>query len=441
MHHTTRTALFLILSFLSVSSAQYIETTIVVGKAPQALAYDSVNCKLYVASEGSNAVFVIDTRTNQVRKRIAVGPNPCALCWNYKAGKIYCANNDLNNPGTVSVISTASDSVIATITVARNPSGLVYNAQRNKVYCSNRGSFSVTSIDAQNDRVLSTISVSQNPNEILYHPTSDRVYTTGGAYGQPGKIHVIDCATDRLVATVSSGVNAWAMSANTLNNRLYVANAGSDNLTVLNCANNQVLATIPVGSEPHCVLWTVHNKVFCGAYWDELLRFMPGESLRFKGMVTLSGKPERMLYNPVTQRLYVSCPLETRVIVLDARNGMEQVITSLTTGGGPKAMVFCPVSERIYVANSWDSTLTVIRDRSGIQENPSGYSSFCRLTPNPARNSVFLTAPAALPLYDRSGVFVRLLSPGPNSLSGLKPGVYFLPVSSHLPALKLIISR
>lgn len=445
MHHITRLLLVLLLVWVAHTRGQYVETTIVVGRGPVAMTYDSVGRKLYVANEGSNTVSVIDTRTNLVRATIPVGAHPSALCWNRETRKVYCANNDQNNPGTVSVISTASDSVVATLTVGRNPAGLVHNSLRNKVYCANRGGSSVTVIDGQADRVLSTVSLSQNPNDILYNPASDRIYTCGGAYGQPGKVHVIDCATDRLVTTVNSGVNAWAMSANPLANRLYIANAGSNNLTVLDCGTNQTLATLAVGNEPHCVLWTASNKVFCGAYWDELLRHMPGDSLRFKGSVLLPGKPERFLYNPRSDRLYVACPLETRVVVLDARDGQEKVIADLATGGGPKPMAFCAEQERIYVGNSWDSTVTVIRDRSGVGEKegrpevPVGRL----LSPNPAGNSVFLSGSAPLRMYDRSGALAACLVPGSNDIAHLGPGVYLVPVSGRgtRPVLKLIVFR
>ena len=75
----------LVLLFLPLFvSAQWIETTIVVGSNPRALVYNPINNKVYCANEYSNDVTVIDGATDAVIKTIAVGDGPRAFTWNYK---------------------------------------------------------------------------------------------------------------------------------------------------------------------------------------------------------------------------------------------------------------------------------------------------------------------------------------------------------------------
>jgi YVTN family beta-propeller protein len=200
-------------------SAQWLETTIAAGNSPYALAYNSVNNKIYCGNYGSDDVTVIDGATNSVIATVTAGDNPLALAYNSSNNKVYCVNV---SSGNVTVIDGATNSLITTITVGSYPHALVHNPNENKVYCANGGTGDVTVIDGATNSVITTITVGNSPDALVY---------------------------------------------NSINNKVYCANAGSNNVTVIDGAANSVITTITVGSWPRAFAWNpVQNRTYVANY-------------------------------------------------------------------------------------------------------------------------------------------------------------------------------
>lgn len=434
--------LLVLLALAGPAAGQMVIATIEVGNGPYALVYDTTHRKVFAALEGLNRVAVIDAVENQLVTTIPVGTHPSALGWSPTSGKLYVGNDILNSSGTVTVINTTDNSVITTLNVAKEPVAMAWNPTRNKLYVMNRGSSSVSVIDCATDRVTTTISLSQTLNAIVYNPVNDRIYVSSGAFQRPGVVHIIDCANDQATGSFNSGSNAGAMAVNPVRNRLYVANAASANLTVMNCANHTSLATIRTGNEPQGVIWTPDNRVFVTAYWDGKLHMMDGDSLRFSREVTLDGNPGPMLYNSNTEKLFVARPLQSTVMVIDARRGHEgRLIDDIVTGSGPKPMTIYPAQDQVYIANSWGRTITVLKDVIGVAgpEEPEPWGDAGRLSPSVARAAVRLHGPDPVLLHDRTGRSVAELRPGQNDIRRLPRGVYFARTAAGADAGKLVI--
>lgn len=69
-------------------------------------------------------------------------------------------------------------------------------------------------------------------------------------------------------ATLAVGLNPHAVQVNAATNRIYVANYGSDTLSVIDGSSNTVLpAAVPTGANPYAVaLNTVTGRVFVGNF-------------------------------------------------------------------------------------------------------------------------------------------------------------------------------
>jgi len=82
----------LIFAFITLTNAQWLETTITVGDCPVALVYNPTNNKVYCANYESDNVTVIDGATDSVITTIMVGDAPRSLGYNPTNNKVYCAN-------------------------------------------------------------------------------------------------------------------------------------------------------------------------------------------------------------------------------------------------------------------------------------------------------------------------------------------------------------
>ncbi len=252
----------LIFAFITLTNAQWLETTIGVGDGPRALVYNPTNNKVYCANYGSNpnydsTVTVIDGATNAVITTITVGDGPRALVYNPTNNKVYCANLLSDN---VTVIEGATNAVITTIAVGSYPRALVYNPTHNKVYCANSESDNVTVIDGATNTVITTIGVGDGPCALVYNPTDNKVYC---ANHHSDNVTVIDGATNAVITTIAVGDGPCALVYNPTNNKIYCANHFSDNVTVIDGATNAVITTIAVGDGPCAFTWnSVQNRTY-----------------------------------------------------------------------------------------------------------------------------------------------------------------------------------
>ncbi|HEY6535419.1 MAG TPA: hypothetical protein VIY08_06425, partial [Candidatus Nitrosocosmicus sp.] len=71
---------------------------------------------------------------------------------------------------------------------------------------------------------------------------------------------------DSVIATINVGDNPWIIAYNSANNDMYVANFGSNTVSVIN-SNNQLVATINVGFSPQAIAYnSVNNDMYLANY-------------------------------------------------------------------------------------------------------------------------------------------------------------------------------
>ena len=58
-----------------------------------------------------------------------------------------------------------------------------------------------------------------------------------------------DASAQTVIATIPVGSNPWIVDANPVTNKIYVANRGSDNVSVIDGSTDTVLTTVAVGAD------------------------------------------------------------------------------------------------------------------------------------------------------------------------------------------------
>ena len=234
-----------------------------VGKMPQFLAVDPASHSVYVANSESNTISVIDTRTcnasvtsgcGHVRATIPLGPGPFAVAVSEKTHSIYVA--DLLAP-VVSVIDgrTCSASDVkgcrrkpATVNVGGYPGGIAIDTRTNTIYVTGQVSDDVSVIDGNtcNGHVHSgcrkaplRVRAGAGARGIAINQRTDTIYVANTAAGD---VSVIDgrtcnaavhtgCSKRPAVAPV--GLSPRRLVVDELTNTIYVTNAGSNSVTML----------------------------------------------------------------------------------------------------------------------------------------------------------------------------------------------------------------
>jgi YVTN family beta-propeller protein len=144
---------------------------------------------------------------------------------------------------------------------------------------------------------------------------------------------VIDGRTHKVVATVRVGDSPAEMAVSPDRKSVYIANTGSDTVSVLNTADNTVAKTIAL---PH------------------------------------RSRPIGVAVSPSGRYLYTADGGANRVSVLDT--GAERVVASVRVGTQPLSVAVAPDGKAVYVANSGSGDVSVIDARTNrvVRASPTG---------------------------------------------------------------------
>jgi YVTN family beta-propeller protein len=236
--------------------------TVRVGVDPQFLALDAVSHTLYVANTNSNTVSVVDTRTCnavlhadcRVRATVKVGPAPFAIAVNDVTHSIYVS--DLGAP-RVAVIDgrTCNGAVVtgcgrrpATVAVGEIPGGIAVDPLTDTVYVSGQASNDVSVVDGRICSGTDSSGCGRRPLHIKAGlgargvALDEQTRTLYVANSGDNTVSVIDAATcnarvqsgcRRPAPAVPVGISPRRVAVDELTNTVYVTNAGSDSVSML----------------------------------------------------------------------------------------------------------------------------------------------------------------------------------------------------------------
>lgn len=339
--------------------AATVSGTIAVGTAPRAIAVDSTTNKIYVTDFGKTPttpisgqgctpsgadVEVIDGVTQQPIASVgdfsaqAPGPeNPFAMAldaahltlyvvtvqhWSGAFGRGTCTGLGEN----VRLFDASSLHIFGGLSNGGG-SGIDVNPTTVTLYIAHPFDFQGLRGDDVNvysgENIVATISVGAAPGGVAVDATTNKIYVANSG---SNNVSVIDGATNSVVATIADpkAVAPVAVAVNPVTDTIYVANSQSNNLTVINGATNSVTATIPLATSP-------------------------------------SG----LDVDPQTNFIYIANAGNSQtgdpgnITVID---GATHATTTLTDpkAQNPAAVAVNPVTNKIYVANSGSNNVTVI---------------------------------------------------------------------------------
>jgi YVTN family beta-propeller protein len=238
----------------NMSGCHVQPSTVRVGTNPQFLAVDQKTNTIYVANSSANSVSVIDGSTRKVRATIPVGPNPFTLAVNTATSSVYVT--DLG-AATISVIDakTCNGGNVSgcgrkpiTANVGQTPGGIAVNTRTNTIYVTGEYSSDVSVIDGKTCNARVTSGCRTKPVHVLAGPgargiavneTTNTVYIANTAANTVSVINGASCnatvhtGCGQKAAAAPVGISPRRVAVDELTNTIYVTNAGSDSVTML----------------------------------------------------------------------------------------------------------------------------------------------------------------------------------------------------------------
>jgi YVTN family beta-propeller protein len=189
-------------------------------------------------------------------------------------------------------------------------------------------------------------------HSVAAHPDG-RIY----ANTTENRIAVLDASTRKVLRHISVGDIPSHLELSNDGTRLYVANAGSDNLTVVDTQTDKVLATAKTGRRPLLPCVTASGFVYVPSGPDETVTVLDTEGQEV-ATVPVGKAPHDIAVSPDGRWAYQPNSASHNITAIDALT--QRAIGEAAVGLAPGHIAFTPDSRYAYIANTLSDDVSVV---------------------------------------------------------------------------------
>lgn len=221
-----------------------------------------------------------------------------------------------------------------------------------------------------------------NPTHMAIFPNFSRVFVASAGSVLSGGLDVVSSFTPVFQSTLAIGlgtVNTIAMPTGsqpvfvntTQNNALYVANFGTNSVSVINTALNVVSNTVSVGTNPVSLAETPNAfKIYVANQGSNTVSSLNPADLTQNTVTGFTGvAPVWVVARGDSQKVYVLTQGDGQLVTIDVAT--DTVTSSLPVGAGANYIFYDPNLNRLYVTNPATGTVSVFSDSGGANDTPS----------------------------------------------------------------------
>jgi len=188
--------------------------------------------------------------------------------------------------------------------------------------------------------------------------------------GDIAAFKAINTGTTPITATITATPVAAALA--------YVANSGSNDVSVVSTGTKTVVATIPVGRNPFGAAVSPDGRtVYITNKDDASVSVIDVYSNTVTTTISVGVGPQGIAASPDGKYLYVACGAANSVSVIEMAT--KSIIKNITVGQNPYGVVFNPSGGLAYITNYNGRSVSVINTISyavvstiGTGDNPAG---------------------------------------------------------------------
>jgi YVTN family beta-propeller protein len=289
------------------------------------------------------------------------------------------------SPGSTMHIDVSGDSVSAINTAGIGPvyAALINNQTRTMVVNQADGTLSsYTTFGGPGTSVTTTLLPSGScPTFVASTENANAWVTEPGSCSPtgPGSVGVISLLSLAQTASVSVGTNPVALAELANGAKVYVANKGSNSISVINSSDQSVPTTITAGigvAPSHVVASNEtgntndnHGCVYVANSGSSSVSVINPFTDTVASTITVAAGPTFLRFDKNLQRVYVVSPSSNSITVLAHNTSCTPtVLKTVTAGISFNAGTLGPISQlvtalangtRFYVANNGNNTVTV----------------------------------------------------------------------------------
>lgn len=203
----------------------------------------------------------------------------------------------------------------------------------------------------------SSIAAGRGPHAVAVNSATNRVYIANADSDSVTVLEDTGGGGVVAVANVATGTTPYAVAVNSLTNRIYVANADSDTVTVIDGATNSTIE-VETGSLPMAIAVNpATNKIYVANLGSDTVTVIDGAAPGTNTLTVQVGEsPFALAINEAANKIYVANVDDDTLTIID---GATNSVSAISTGAGPNALAVNPLTGSVYVADFYSNTVTV----------------------------------------------------------------------------------
>lgn len=223
-------------------------------------------------------------------------------------------------------------------------------------------SFTYTSTQLGQDRIVASALIGQNTSssniaivEWLAGPVGTLYITNSSS----NEITVLNTADNTIAKTITIGEGAQGIAVNKAGTIAYSADSVSNQVSVIDILTGDRAATIPVGSGP--VISALNHderRLYVTNFLSDSVSIIDTTSNNSSNTLSGVSRPWGIAISPDDAVFAVSLYTNGQVAIFDAATLAP--ITEIAVGLNPEGLMFHPTAAKLYVANLGSSSISVI---------------------------------------------------------------------------------
>jgi DNA-binding beta-propeller fold protein YncE len=289
---------------------------------------------------------------------------------------------------------------------------LTFDNQSRRLFLSHGTQVDV--VDADSGKLLGTITDTPGVHGIALAPDFKHGFTSNG---RENKVSMFDSTTLQLIKKIDVGKGPDGIYYDVRTKRIFTNNHGSHDITAIDAQTGAVIGTVKIDGDGEQAIIGKDGLIYVNSEEAaEVVVFDP-KSLEVKKHfpIGVAKTPTGLAYDASTNRLFIGCRNEPKMVVMDAATG--KIISSLPIGKGVDYAGFDPQTKLIFFSCG-EGVLNIFQEKSASEYGDAGavktQPSAKTLAFDPKSKKIFLTAAEFVetPASDPSQRPTRRLKPG-----------------------------
>jgi len=222
-------------------------------------------------------------------------------------------------------------------------------------------------LDADSGKVVGSIPDTPGVHGIAIASAFKHGFTSNG---RENKVSMFDPSTLQLIKKIDVGKGPDGIYYDPASKRVFTNNHGSHDITAIQAATGEVLGTVKADGDGEQAV--IGNGVIYvnSENTAEVLAFDPRTlEVKKRFPIGVAKTPTGLAYDSKTNRLFIGCRNEPKMVVMDAATG--KVIASFPIGAGVDFAGFDPGARLIFFSCA-DGTLSVYHEKSADEYEEAG---------------------------------------------------------------------